>query len=46
MDHEQAREHTPVVIRPYERSDAAEPPAVFISAVTETASADYTTEQV
>jgi len=46
MDHQQAREHTSVVIRPYEHSDAAETLAVFISAVTETASADYTAEQV
>ena len=44
--HKQARQHTSVVIRPYERSDAAETLAVFISAVTETASADYTAEQV
>jgi len=46
MDHQQAREHTSVVIRPYGRSDAAEALAAFISAVTETASADYTAEQV
>jgi putative acetyltransferase len=46
MDHQQAREQTPVVIRPYEHSDAAATLAVFISAVTETASADYTPEQV
>ena len=46
MDHQQAREHTSVVIRPYEHSDAEETLAVFISAVTETASADYTAEQV
>lgn len=46
-DHQQVREHTSVVIRPYEHSDdAAETLAVFISAVTETASADYTAEQV
>ena len=35
-----------MVIRPYEHPDAAETLAVFISAVTETASADYTAEQV
>lgn len=46
MDHQQAREHTSVVIRPYERSDASDTLAVYISAVTETASADYTAEQV
>jgi len=46
MDHQQARERTSVVIRPYEHSDAARTLAVFISAVTETASADYTAEQV
>jgi len=46
VDHQQAREHTSVVIRPYEHSDAAETLAVFILAVTETASADYTAEQV
>jgi GNAT superfamily N-acetyltransferase len=46
MDHQQAREHASVVIRPYEHSDAAETLEVFISAVTETASADYTAEQV
>jgi len=34
------------MIRPYEHSDAAATLAVFISAVTETASADYTPEQV
>ena len=34
------------MIRPYEHSDAAETLVVFISAVTETASADYTAEQV
>lgn len=46
MDHQQSRERTCVVIRPYDHSDAAETLAVFISAVTETASADYTAEQV
>ncbi len=46
MDRQQAQEHTSVVIRPYEPSDAAETLAVFISAVTETAAADYTAEQV
>jgi putative acetyltransferase len=46
MDHHPAREPASVVIRPYECSDAAETLAVFISAVTETAPADYTAEQV
>ena len=46
MDNPQAREQTSVVIRPYEHSDAPATLAVFISAVTETASADYTAEQV
>ncbi len=46
MDRQQAQEHTSVVIRPYQPSDAAETLAVFISAVTETAAADYTAEQV
>jgi len=46
MDHQPAPEHASVVIRPYEHSDAPETLAVFISAVTETASADYTAEQV
>jgi len=46
MDHQEERECTSVVIRPYEASDAAETLAVFLSAVTETASADYTAEQV
>ena len=46
MDDQEAREQTSVVIRPYEHSDAAATLAVFISAVTETASADYTAEQV
>ncbi len=45
-NHQHAREHTSVVIRPYEYTDAAETLAVFILAVTETASADYTAEQV
>jgi len=46
MDHQQAREHKLVEIRLYEHSDAAETLAVFIAAVTETASADYSPEQV
>ncbi|MDQ2740991.1 MAG: GNAT family N-acetyltransferase [Chloroflexota bacterium] len=45
MDRQHAREHTSVVIRPYEHADAVETLAVFISAVTETAAADYTAEQ-
>lgn len=46
MEIQHAREHTSLVIRPYEHSDAADTLAVFIAAVTETASADYTAEQV
>lgn len=39
-------QRTPVAIRPYAHSDALDTLAVFIGAVTETASADYTAEQV
>ncbi len=46
MDRQPTQEPASVVIRPYQHSDAAETLAVFISAVTETAAADYTAEQV
>jgi len=35
-----------VVIRPYRHADAAETLAIFLAAVTETAAADYSTEQI
>lgn len=46
MERQPASEHMPIMIRPYRPSDAVETLAVFISAVMETASADYTAEQV
>ncbi|ALE06146.1 acetyltransferase [Arthrobacter sp. ERGS1:01] len=46
MEHQQSHDHPSIVIRPYGESDAAATLAVFIAAVTETASADYTAEQV
>jgi putative acetyltransferase len=46
MERQPAPEHMPIMIRPYKPSDAAGTLAVFISAVKETASADYTAEQI
>lgn len=46
MERQQKPEDLSVLIRPYEQSDAAKTLAVFTAAVTETASADYTAEQV
>ncbi|MDJ0356895.1 GNAT family N-acetyltransferase [Paenarthrobacter sp. PH39-S1] len=46
MERQDAQEHMSVMIKPYEHADAAETLAVFISAVMETASADYTVEKV
>ncbi|MBH0097968.1 GNAT family N-acetyltransferase [Salinibacterium sp. NSLL150] len=39
------REHASIEVRPYTELDAASTLAVFIAAVTQTASADYTVEQ-
>lgn len=39
-------ESSAVEVRPYEKRDAADTLALFLAAVTETASADYTPEQI
>lgn len=40
------RDQAPIHIRPYQDADAAATLAVFLAAITDTASADYTAEQI
>lgn len=42
----QSRDDEPIDIRPYRPADAAETLAVFLAAITETASADYAPDQI